>query len=234
MVKQSIIPAIIPASYTHLSDRLREVRDAVRTVQVDVFDGTFTDTTSWPYAGTDKAMFESKVREDDGLPYWQELDLEVDLMVRDPEEHIERWALAGATRIIVHVESTPDPARVVAQCIERRLEVALALKPDTPEDVLEPLLPRVVFVQCMGNGRIGRHGVALDPGVYDKIARMHTRWPAVLIGVDIGVNKDTIPRLYESGARRFAAGSAVFGMGDALRAFRELDAVVRTCERAHQ
>lgn len=233
MVKQSIIPAIIPLSHTHLSDRLREVRNVVRTVQIDVFDGTYTDTKSWPYDGTDKTMFESERREDDGLPFWQELDLEVDLMVRNPEQHIERWALAGATRIIVHVESTPDPARVVAQCIERRLEVALALKPDTSEDILESLLPRVVFVQCMGSARIGRHGVALDSGVYDKIARMHTRWPDLLIGVDIGVNNETLPRLYASGARRFATGSAVFGAGDPILGLRELNATVHRCEEEH-
>jgi pentose-5-phosphate-3-epimerase len=110
------------------------------------------------------------------------------------------------------------------------VEVALALRPSTDIALLEPYIDDVVFVQCMGNDKIGYHGVALEERAVDMIARIHARWPKVLIGVDIGVNKDTIPRLYSAGARRFATGSAVFGGGDPSGAITALRAIVDTCE----
>ncbi|MBP9760033.1 MAG: hypothetical protein KBD24_01550 [Candidatus Pacebacteria bacterium] len=231
MVKQAIVPAIIPVSYAYLEDRLREVRGAVRSVQVDVMDGTYAPTSSWPYIGVEKEAFESLRREDQGLPYWQEFDFEVDLLVRNPEAHINEWALAGITRVIVHVESTDKLAEAVALCQERRLEVALALKPSTDIAMLAPYVDEAVFVQCMGNDRIGYQGVSLDSSVPDKIREIKTRWPDLLVAVDIGVSKETIPALYTAGARRFVAGSAVFGTGEPKYAIEKLHAIVAECAR---
>jgi len=223
---QHIVPAIIPESLDHLQKRLREVRGVASRVQVDVMDGTYAPPTTWPYSVADREAFEAIRREDDGLPYWQDFDFEVDLMVREPERRVEEWALAGAKCLIIHIESTERLEDIFRDCEARHVEVALALKPATDIEALVPYAERAVFVQCMGNDRIGYHGVSLDPAVPDKIRALKVRWPQTVVGVDIGVTFTTVPSLIAAGAERFAAGSAIFGGGDAPRAYQELTALV--------
>jgi ribulose-phosphate 3-epimerase len=173
----------------------------------------------------DRESFEAIRREDNGLPYWQDFDFEIDLLLQHPEEHIEEWAIAGAACLIVHVETTDKLADILADCKSRRIEVALALKPSTDIDVLAPYVSELVFVQCMGNDHVGRHGVPLDPRALEHVRAIKERWPDVVVGVDIGVNEETLPKLKEAGATRFAVGSAIFESGDSVRAFKHLEAV---------
>jgi ribulose-phosphate 3-epimerase len=226
----TIIPAIIPDTYDRLESSLREVLHVAHRVQIDVMDGTYTPSVSWPYSTVDREVFESIRREDQGLPYWQDFDFEIDLMVQDPERRIEEWALAGATSVIVHVESTQKLDDIFSYCGDRRIEVALALKPSTDISVLAPYIDQAIFIQCMGNDRIGYHAVKLDPSVYEKIRAIKTQWPATVVGVDIGVSETTIPALFEAGASRFASGSAIFDRHDAKDAVVRLEALVAQLE----
>ena len=224
---QRVVPAIIPDSLEHLRSRLREVHGSVKRVQIDVMNGTYAPTVSWPYIGVERESFEAERRHDEGLPFWQDFELEIDLLLEKPEERIGEWALAGAACLIVHVESTSKIDAIIKECQERRLELALALKPSTDCAAIEPYVEQLVFVQVMGNDRIGHHGVTLDDKALAKIAEIHARWPNLTIGVDIGVNAETIPELYDAGATRFAAGSAVFNFGSPASAVAHLESVVR-------
>lgn len=223
-----IIPAIIPDSIDTLRARVREVRGSVQRVQLDVLDGHYTPTASWPYDSADAKAFESLRREDDGLPYWQDVDYEVDLMVTRPEERAEEWVLTGAACLIVHVESTERVPEIIALCRDRRVELALALKPSTDIERIAPYAEDLVFVQCMGSDRIGAYGVPLEPRALDTIRALATRYPHLPIGVDIGVNEKTLPALCAAGATRFAVGSAIFATPSPRRAYGELDALAAT------
>lgn len=225
MTRQSIIPAIIPDTVTMLEARLKELRGVAHVAQVDVMDGSYTPAPSWPYEGVAREMFESGGVE---LPFWQELEIEIDLIVREPERHVRNWSLAGASRIIAHIESTERMNEVIETCLATHTEVALAIKPETDAAMLEPYLEYPLFVQVMGSGEIGKHGVTLADAAITQIQAIHKRWPELLIGVDIGVNEATIPVLLEAGARRFAAGSAIFRSGDAVGAYCTLTALSET------
>lgn len=232
MIPQFVIPAIIPESYDYLQSRLRDLRRTVHRVQVDVMDGTYTRAASWPYTGADRAAFEAIRREDEGLPYWQDFDFEIDLMVREPEKHIAEWSLAGAACVIIHAESTDHMDDVIAAANERRLEVALALKPSTDIERIAPFVHEVQFVQCMGSDSIGTHGVALEDRAIAQVRALRARWPDIAIGVDIGVSAQTIPTLLDAGATRFAAGSAIFLAHDSRIAWKELERMVRDIHHA--
>ncbi len=228
MNRQDIIPAIIPDSLHRLESRLREVRNRVRCVQVDVMDGTFVPVTTWPYEGVGRDMFLSTRHEEPGIPLWQEFEIELDLMVSEPERHVSAWAISGVTRIIFHVESAPSLRGAIDVCRASHIEVACAISPSTSLSALEPYIDESVFVQCMGNDRLGQHGVPLDPKAVDRVREIRARWP-VTIGIDIGVSSVTIPDLYRAGARRFAAGSSIFTSGDPAGALRDLQEIVNGC-----
>ncbi len=229
MLRQDIIPAIIPESLVRLESRLHDVVHKVRCVQVDVMDGTYVPVITWPYAGLGSEAFLSAQREDPGIPLWQEFEIELDLMVSDPERHVAAWAISGVARIIFHVESAPSLREAIELCRASHIEVACAISPSTPLSAFEPYLKDVVFLQCMGNDRLGQHGVSLDRKAVDRVREVHARWPELTVGIDIGVSVSTIPELYRAGVRRFAAGSAVFAIGDPAGSLRALQEAVDRC-----
>jgi len=232
MITQHIIPAIIPNSLDHLQSRLREIHGVVKRVQIDVMNGTYAPSVTWPYAGAGREAFEDERRVDEGIPYWQDFDFEIDLLLEKPEERISEWALAGVACFIVHIESTKKLKEIFDECFERRIEIALALRPSTDINELEEHIDRALFVQVMGSDRIGYHGVSLDKTVLDKIRAIKKRWPKITIGVDIGVNAETLPQLVEAGATRFASGSAVFAYSTPSSAIAYLENIVSTHMKA--
>ncbi len=217
-----IIPAPLPENYAHLERELRHVKDAVSRVQIDVVDGVFAPSTTWPYNNTDASQWRALVAQESGLPFWEVLDFEIDMMVDRPEEKIDDWINAGAETLIIHIESTDKLKELIERASERGVEVALALKPSTNIELLAPWIERIAFVQCMGNDKIGYHGVSLDERIFDKIRTIRERWPALAVGIDIGVNEQTIGELAKAGATRFAAGSAILSAEDAEHAVQVL------------
>ena len=222
----TIIPSIIPKKFRDLAEKIAMVGDIVDIVQIDVVDGKYAEPATWPYDQKD-FDFEKIITEEEGMPEWKTVDFEVDMMVKNPEEKIEDWIRAGASRIIIHLESTTEN-KVREMLDDYRgafVEVGLALKPSTPSSKLEDFIEDIDFVQCMGSDNIGHSGEPLDEKVYDKIRDIRDIHPEIPIAVDIGVNFDTAPRLLEAGASRLVAGSVIFESGDVeevIREFQEL------------
>ncbi|MDO8564772.1 MAG: hypothetical protein Q7R88_02130, partial [bacterium] len=219
----NIVPAIIAKEFSEIPAKLELVKGIADTVQIDICDGKFAPNKTWPYIG-DHGEITEILREAEGLPYWDELDFEFDLMVSKPEEAVPFWVKAGASRVIVHIESMePDALSDLIKEWKHVVDFGLALKPSTPLEKLETFLHEVTFVQCMGNDRISFGGVPLDePLVLPKIAHLRKNYPELTISVDIGVNFETAPRLIAAGASRLVAGSAVFGKANPAQAMREL------------
>ncbi len=223
-----IVPAILPKDFSEILAKLELVRGVAGTVQIDIADGKFAPNKTWPYVG-DHGEISSLMTEAEGFPFWQDFDFEFDLMVGKPQEAVPFWVRAGASRVIVHIESTaPDTLSDLITEWKHVVDIGLALKPSTPTEKLETFLHEVSFVQCMGNDRIGFGGVPLDEQVVlPKITHLRKKYPELTISVDIGVNLETAPRLIEAGASRLVAGSAVFGKANPAQAVRELEALFR-------
>lgn len=221
----AVVPSIIPEDFAQLEREMGLVDLLVPKVQVDVIDGKYAPTTSWPYNGRDREKWERIRAQDDGMPYWETLSFEVDMMVEKPEEHVDDWISAGAETLIIHIESTNKLDEIFSNVISRGAGVALALKPSTPIELLAPVIDKVQFIQCMGNDKIGYHGVELDESVLRKIRDMKTRWPDVILGIDIGVNEETAPKLVEAGVTHLASGSAIYQSGDIAAMIKSLQSL---------
>lgn len=213
MQYQPIIPAIIPETYEQLSERLGQLRQVVRRVQVDVMDGSYTQHSCWPYVGVNAGDFVGKENQNESLPFHDTYDYEIDMLLLHPEQHLHAWSLAGAMAVIVHVETVSDIEEILRSADKYRIELGVAIKPSTDIEMLAPYAQRASFFQCMGNDFVGESGMRLKETVYEKIRAIKKRWPNVSVGVDIGVNEETLPALVAAGAERFAVGSAVFGAG---------------------
>ena len=149
------------------------------------------------------------------------------MMTLHPEEKIDDWISAGAKTLIIHKHSTENETleRIFNHAQEKGVEVAIALKPSTSNEELAPFIDRVSLIQCMGNDNIGFHGVVFDESVLGKIKDIRERYGDVTIGVDIGVNTDTAPRMVEVGVTRLVSGSAIYNaenIEDSIQQFQSL------------
>ena len=83
-----IVPALLPYSYDDLSEHLGHLKGAAPIVQIDICDGLFVTSRTWPNEPKDKDRFAQIVKGEEGLPYWEDFNFEIDLMVHNPERHL--------------------------------------------------------------------------------------------------------------------------------------------------
>lgn len=206
MKKIEIIPAILPRDFSEINEKVELVKGFVKNIQIDICDGHFVPSFTWPYKKHDDT-FEKMLREEEGLPDWQDIDYEFDLMVDHPEKVIDDWVAVGATRIILHAEAKGDIASAV-KALLGRAEVGLAFNIET--EVVMPAGVDVSFIQLMGIDRVGFQGQDFDAKVIDKVKVVRKKYPNITISIDGGVSLETAPKLVAAGANRLVVGSAIF------------------------
>lgn len=218
-----IIPAILPKDYAELEEKIELIKGIAPMVQIDICDGKFVPQAGWPYKKQDN-NFDAILKEEKGMPYWEDVDFEIDLMMADPEQEVEHWLTTGAKRIIIHLESTKNMDRIIGE-LQGLVEIGIAIGLDTPVDDIAPFIHDIDVVQCMGIKRIGFQGEPFDERVLEKVRELKARFPERLVSVDGGVNMETAEQLREAGADRLIVGSAIFASENVVQALDELAGV---------
>ena len=230
-----IIPAIMATSYEDLVDKVSAVNGLVRVVQIDAMDGKFVDGKSWPYIKSEDRDFIKIIKQEEGLPGWQDVDFEIDLMIRDVENEASKWIAAGAIRLVIHYKSEPEEIikRALKDCKEKGVEIILDFELDmTIEEIIRILndlkKEEIVLdgVQIMGIDKIGVQGEKFDHKVISYIKDLHKEFPDLIISVDGGVKPEYAKPLADAGARRLVVGSAIYGDDSPRDAYEHFRATV--------
>ena len=199
-ISTQIIPAILPASQAELETKAKAVIGLVPLIQVDICDGIFVPTKTVCTA----------------LPFLDQVDYELDLMISQPEKTIEQWIELQPARIIIHLEGVKDAELLFKklETVQGIIEIGVSISNDTPHELLETTLQKfgnaIQFVQCMGIGTIGAQQQPFDPRALTLISEVAQKFPELALSVDGSVNPETITDFADAGADRFVAGSAVF------------------------
>ncbi len=220
-----IIPAILPKDFSNLEHDLSRIVGISPLVQIDVVDGVFAQPKTWPYDPQGTEDFSRIIREEEGLPYWEDVSFEVDLMVQNPKEIIHQWVAAGVSRVVVHVESCKNPEEMFSLVSDFKqnfslnesvlnIEIGVALSIGTDVNLYTKSIEKADFVQCMGIRTIGTQGNPFDPAVLEVIKAIKTLFPEKVVSVDGGVSLENAPSLIEAGAGRLVVGSAIFRSED--------------------
>src|SRR3972149_10757878 len=229
-----IIPAVMPKNYEDLKNKVALVRGRVNTVQIDLMDGRFVRGQTWPYegAGINDSSDPHLLRimgEQEGMPFWEDIDYELDLMVSDAVTNFDLYLKLGPKRLIFHIEAVEDETEFkeflegIDLYVRDNTQIGVAINTTTPIEKIFPLIPHIDFVQCMGIETIGRQGEPFDERVLDHIKTLREKFPELIISVDGGVNLDTAPILKDAGANRLVVGSAIFQSFDIKEAIDELE-----------
>lgn len=233
-----IIPAILSKNYEDLKNKIALVRGLVPIVQVDICDGIFVKTTSWPFLSKIESgdifksnldeHFKQILNEKEGMPFWEDIDFELDLLVKDAIENFDIYTKLGAKRIIFHIEAVGDLKEFknfiegIDMYVRDNIEIGVAINPSTLLEQIFPFISIIDFVQFMGNDKIGFQGVELEEKIVcERIKILREKYLDLPIAVDIGVNKETALLLLEAGATKLVIGSAIFNADDIIRTIEE-------------
>ena len=179
-----IVPAILTKSYEDLKNKISMVRGFVRTVQIDICDGKFVNSTTWPFLGADTfdKHFVAILDEREGMPFWEDVDFELDLMTLDAIENFDIYSKLSPKRMIFHIETVENP-ETLAQFLEGMdpylldmIEFGVAKKPSTPMEKLEKVIPFVSFVQLMGIQNIGYQGEEFETKILEDIKYLKNKY----------------------------------------------------------
>ncbi len=215
-----ISPSLLSADFTDLAGEARRVEGA-DWLHVDVMDNHFV-----PNLTVGLPVVEALVR-GAGTP------LDCHLMIEEPDRWAPAYAEAGAGSVTFHVEAAAAPVRLARELRGRGARAGMALRPATPVEPFEDLLPELDMLLVM-TVEPGFGGQAFLDVMLPKIRRARALIDRhgldLWLQVDGGVSMDTVERCAEAGADTFVAGSAVFGADDPgamVTALREAAAAAR-------
>jgi ribulose-phosphate 3-epimerase len=198
-----VAPSILSADFARLGEQVRECEQGgANRIHVDVMDGHFVPNLS---------MGPVVVQ---GLRPVTRLPLEVHLMVEDPLRFLEPFANKGADTLIFHHEVVADPLPLIHRLHEMGRKVGVAVKPDTPVEVMEPYLAEIDLALCMTvyPGFSGQKFLPESPDRIRGLRKLINRLnPACDLEVDGGIDATTANIVIEAGANVLVAATAVFG-----------------------
>jgi ribulose-phosphate 3-epimerase len=237
-----IIPAILEKDFGEIKNKLTALREQSRCVHLDIEDGIFVPAQTWPFsakATKGAALLDNDldpdflkiVNEEEGLPFWDEFDFELDLMVADAVENFDLYLKLGAKRIIFHPKIGKDLEEFehflesLDMYVRDNVEIGIAFLPSHDLSVVARLSHKADFLHAMGSDKIGFQGEKFSEKVLENIKFLKKELPGIVISVDIGITLENAEEILKAGADRLIIGSAIWKSGDpigTLQMFQDL------------
>lgn len=199
-----ITPSILNADFARLGEEVARIPSA-DWVHVDVMDNHFVPNLTFG-----PTMIEALARSTD-------VPLDAHLMIEDADRNALAYVEAGCGSVTFHVEATRAPVRLAREIRSHGARASLALRPATPIEPYEDLLPELdmVLIMTVEPGFGGQRFLDLClPKIRRARELMDKHGVATWLQVDGGISLDTIERCVEAGADTFVAGSAVYSADD--------------------
>ncbi len=195
-----IIPAILTNNPQELQEKIALVEGLVQRVQIDIIDGVFANNKTVELGAVGNLE--------------TNLLLDVQLMVKEPEDWIEKSVRAMADRIIGQVEMMDSQEEFVRRVQQVVHPVGLAIDLDTPVSAIDPLLLNNLDVVLVMSVKAGFGGQPFHPEVLDKVRELdeiRSRDDTPFrICIDGGINEDDIKMAADAGVDEFVVGHSLF------------------------
>ena len=212
MKNRIISPSLLSANFTRLKEDIKVVEDAgVSRLHLDVMDGHFVpNLTFGPFIISDIRKITKS-------------HLETHLMITNPHKYFDEYINAGSDTLIFHFEASKDIKRDLKYIQERGTKAGIAINPDSDYKELLKYTEHLDYILIMSVFP-GFGGQSFIESTLDsmKFLKENTKGTNILIGVDGGVNINTIDRVYDTGIDVTIVGSGLYGAKNINKRYNEL------------
>ena len=212
MKKRIISPSLLSANFTKLKEDIKIVEDAgVDRLHLDVMDGHFVpNLTFGPFIIKDIRKITSS-------------HLETHLMITDPHKYFDNYIDAGSDTLIFHYEASSDIERDLKHIQGRGVKAGIAINPDTDYKEILKYKKHLDYILIMSVFP-GFGGQSFIESTLDtmRFLKDNTSDSNILIGVDGGVNINTIDRVYDTGIDITIVGSGLYGADNINERYKQL------------
>ncbi len=208
-----VIPAINEVEFSEVSKKIGIAGVFSSWIHIDIVDGRFASNITW---NNPSELFAASSQ--------PSINIEAHLMVENPEAVIKDWILAGAKRIVIQLEAIDSvKARAVLE-IADKVEIGLAVNPETPIEDALPYLENFKFILILGVNP-GLAGRPFNEKILEKIKFLKNYYPNVIIEADGGINLETAKLVKEAGADIVVSASYIWGSQNPEKAYQELTVI---------
>ncbi|WP_323732562.1 ribulose-phosphate 3-epimerase [Candidatus Bandiella euplotis] len=205
MKKSKVSASILAADFSKLGEEVELItQSGADSIHLDIMDGHFVPNISF---GPDIVKC---IRAKTHLP------LKTHLMVSEPERYIGDFANVGSDLIIFHYEAVIHVDSLIERIKALGVKVGIAIVPSTPASVLQYIYHKLdeILVMTVNPGFGGQQFLESQLEKIKAIAEMTKGLDNIQIGVDGGINPQTVSLCQDSGADLAIVGSYLFQGND--------------------
>lgn len=207
-----VIPAINEVKFEEVLKKIDTAGKFSQWVHIDVVDGKFASNITW-----------NNPKDLANLKHLKS-NLEIHLMIENPEAVIENWVLSGVKRIILSLEAISGGKLPLLSNKSSNFEIGLAINPETPVEDLLPYLENIKFVLVLGV-KPGLAGQKFNEEILGKVRFLKNYYPGVIIEVDGGINLETAKLVKKAGADIIVSASYIFKSSEPPKIYEELSKI---------
>jgi ribulose-phosphate 3-epimerase len=193
-----IVPAILAENFDDFVLRVRQAETFADYVQVDLMDGSFVPSLSFPAEKLNSVS--------------TSLTFEVHLMVKSPFDYMSQIFSQHLKKVIFHFESEVNHLEFADQMKKRGLDVGIAIKPETTIEEFEGITDNVDSLLFLTVDP-GSYGSPFKPEVIQKIRDSRKVFTRKILAADGGVSIKNLKLFLEAGVDYVCVGSRIF-LGD--------------------
>lgn len=176
----------ISTSILSSKDRINSIQKLNNTnsdyIHIDVMDNIFVPNYQFPL---------EEIKE---LSKYSNKPLDIHLMVVNPKKYINSLDIKNIYNITIHIEINKNIDSIIELIKEKNCSVGLAIKPNTPLNLIDKYLNKVDMILIM-SVEPGFGGQKFIENTTERIKYIRNKNKDIIIEVDGGINNETISKI---------------------------------------